>query len=180
MCVLCVANGLTLGREDEYVALRLLLFLVESRLMDFFAALEVLSVRERTEQPHIKFVASLERHLTEGGYNMALRARADATSPLFTPLLEDFENTVRQHVATCVKASFPSVSIKHAARLLNLPSEQRLREFAATQEGWVVSGDHVTFAHAADKHRVLTKDSIPAKSIIAESLALAVELDKII
>jgi len=147
--------------------------------MDFFAELELLSIQERSEN-HVKFVTMLERYLTEGGYNKALHARTDATSPLFAWLLEDFENTVRLHVASCVRAAFPAIGIKHAAQLLNLSSEQQLKQFAATQEGWIIVGDSITFTKTGENQRVLTKDSVAASSMIQECLGLAMELDRII
>jgi hypothetical protein len=109
-----------------------------------------------------------------------LRARAEATSPLFAWLLEDFENTVRDHVATCVEAAFPKIGLRHAAELLNLPSTQAVTAFGATREGWILNGDVITFAKTSDVHRALTKEAIPATTMIQECIGLSMELDRIV
>lgn len=121
----------------------------------------------------------MERELTEGSYHKALRARKDSTSKLFGWLLEDLEHTVRDEVASCIEVSHKSLKLSRAAELLKLDSAEAVRNFAAEREGWVVSGDSVTFPNVTQV-KVLDKDAIPADWTIRECLNVAIELDRIV
>lgn len=172
------------GMSDEFAALELLLFLVESRLSDLFASLELIPVEQRRASTHVSFVVALERHLTEGSYDKVLRVRSGATSPLFGWLLDDLEHTVRDEVASCVEVAYHDVSVAKAAALLNLATPQQAREFAGTRPGWRLVGDRIEFeaqrAQAAAVKAGLTAKNFPTDWIVRESLNVASDLDRII
>lgn len=173
---------------DEYVALHLLLLLVESRLSDFFTLLESKVPPEylkTTTRKHIAFVLGLERNLTEGSYHKI--ERRAATSPLFDFLLQDLEHTVREEIASCVEVSYSKISLARCADLLLLPSAAEAKAFVREREGegWSVNeqkGEVVCPAAAAGAaHKTsLTKEAIPADYTIRECFAMATELDRIV
>lgn len=165
------------GLSEELFALNLLLLLVESRLPEFFALLEVMD--KSTSSKHIDFVVGLERNLTEGSYHKALRARKDSTSALFVFLLEDLELTVREELASCIEVSHKSIRVQKAAELLNLSSAQAVMDFANARDDWHISGDQITFP-SRNQVKILSKESIPASWTVRECLNMAVELDKIV
>ncbi|KAH9256828.1 hypothetical protein BASA81_004931 [Batrachochytrium salamandrivorans] len=164
--------------SPEFLALELLLLLVESRLAEFFAVLE--QIANPMGSVHVQFVVLLERNLTEGSYFKALGARSESTSGMFAWLLEDLELTVREQVASCLEVSYSKgLSTTKAMQLLKFPTPHEFTLFTQTRQGWQVLNDQVTFG----THQTttgLSKKSIPTDTTIKECLSMALELDQIV
>jgi hypothetical protein len=181
------------GMSDEFAALELLLFLVTSRLADFFASLELLSLEERQKSSHVGFVVSLERHLTEGSYNQVLNARKNATSPMFGVLLEDLEHTVRDEIASCVEVAYKKLTVSKGVTLLNLGNAQNFIKFAESRNWPPViqttgkgMENYIDFTSMPSRQQITTSKSglsiasFPGKWVVQESLNLASDLDRIV
>uniref|UniRef100_A0A7S2WG96 CSN8/PSMD8/EIF3K domain-containing protein n=1 Tax=Mucochytrium quahogii TaxID=96639 RepID=A0A7S2WG96_9STRA len=97
-------------RRDEMIGLELLTLLVDSRLAEFHSLLELVPMKER-ENIYVTFVVELEQYLMEGSYNKVLAARTRTPSSIYTFLLENLEETVREEIAGCIEVSYPSISI---------------------------------------------------------------------
>lgn len=168
--------------SPEFLALELLLLLVESRLAEFFAVLE--RIADPMGSVHVQFVVLLERNLTEGSYFKALGARSESTSAMFAWLLEDLEHTVREQVASCLEVSYAKgLSTAKAAQLLKFSTPSEFAQFAQGREGWeMAANNQVTFAvhRPGTTSSALTKKSIPTDTTIKECLSMALELDQIV
>ena len=160
------------------IGLELLQLLVAARLGEFYSLLELVAIPERSNK-FIAFVVDLERELMEGRYNNLLRARRDSPSQLYEWLLEQFESTVRDEIASCIEVAYPSLTMTELCRLLNLAVVEDVVAYASGREKWAIDGSTVAFLTEDPDHK-LTKASIPSEQLIHEALNHAAELERII
>mmetsp|Transcript_2456 Transcript_2456/g.4068 ORF Transcript_2456/g.4068 Transcript_2456/m.4068 type:complete len:261 (+) Transcript_2456:126-908(+) len=163
-------------QRSEMIALELLTLLVDSRLAEFHSLLELVPMNER-QNKYTMFVVELEQYLMEGSYNKVLAARKRTPSKTYSWLLEVLEETVREEIASCIEAAYPSIKLSSAQKLMNLPSSKALEEFCASKESWSVEGNMIKF-----KGEELgdLADQIPSHQLITENLNYAHELERIV
>lgn len=108
--------------------------LVEGRLAEFHMRVETLSEEERLSQP-IALPLRIEALLGEGSYNKVLAARSSLPPQLalFGPLLDRLSDTVRDNIAQCATAAYPSLKVADAVSLLRLGSASELEAYCRSK-----------------------------------------------
>eukprot|EP00634_Sargassococcus_sp_CCMP2135_P008886 CAMPEP_0198658224 /NCGR_PEP_ID=MMETSP1467-20131203/23816_1 /TAXON_ID=1462469 /ORGANISM="unid. sp., Strain CCMP2135" /LENGTH=248 /DNA_ID=CAMNT_0044394481 /DNA_START=1 /DNA_END=747 /DNA_ORIENTATION=+ len=158
--------------------LELLFLIVENRLAEFHMALEALSQADR-DLPEVAFAISLEQHLMVGSYDRVLEAQSAMPSPHFAFFMSRLLDTVRDTVAECAEAAYDSLTLDAAKELLMFESLDDLRAFMSAKfPNWNVSRGSVVFDDSVSKRP--KSESIPAIKLIAENLAYATELERIV
>jgi len=135
--------------RQHVVGLHLMHLLVEARLADFHCRVEALSEEDRASR-YVALPLQLEGFLMEGGYNKVLAAAASGPSELYAPFLGKLEHTVRDDVADCAAAAYPSLAVPAALKMLKLAGGAPALEAYSQQQGrgWVVEGGTLRFAPA--------------------------------
>mmetsp|Transcript_19935 Transcript_19935/g.56346 ORF Transcript_19935/g.56346 Transcript_19935/m.56346 type:complete len:265 (-) Transcript_19935:110-904(-) len=157
--------------------LGLLHLLVENRLGEFHSELELLSMEQRAD-PHVAFVVALEEMLMEGSFNRVLARRDAVPSPYYAHFMDQFVHTVRAEIAECSAASYPSLSLEAAQKMLMFGSRQALEDYiteTGAAKGWVLSGDRVVFTGHEKP-----PPEVPSMELITNTLAYATELERIV
>lgn len=65
----------------------------------------------------------------EGSYNKIFLAKGNVPAPNYTVFMDILLDTVRGEIAACLESSYDKISLKEAARRLNLKSEKEVAEF---------------------------------------------------
>ena len=114
----------------------------------------------------------------EGSYNKVLSAKQDGLyaqeGMYFMDMLVD---TVREEIAECSQAAYPSVAASELQSLLMLGSAQELATYAEGR-GWRIDGGTVSFS--AMEEEAPKRKALPASQLIQEQLAYAKELERIV
>ena len=107
-----------------------------------------------------------------------LAARASAPSELYAPFLTKLEHTVRDDIADCAAASYRSLSVPAAARMLRLEGGAAALEAYSAQRGrgWVVEGGATLRFAPAEK----AKPALDAAALMANVLGYAAEVERIV
>ncbi len=87
---------------------------------------------------------------------------------------------MRGEISQCAAASYPSLSLAGAQKLLNFPSREELVDYCAIHEGWVVdeAAGRIQFPEKQESH--VARDDIPSKRTISEVLSFAARLEQIV
>lgn len=164
-------------RKCHVLGLNLMHLLVENRLSEFHAELELLSEKEAST-PFVSFPITLERHLMVGSYDEVLNAKSNVPDPSYSFFMENLLETVRDSIADCVEVSYKSMKLSDAVTMMKFESTAELQEYVQEKrDDWIVEGDMLTFqpppvgSKAAD---------IPSMNLIAQSLSYATELERIV
>uniref|UniRef100_A0A6S9RU20 CSN8/PSMD8/EIF3K domain-containing protein n=1 Tax=Chrysotila carterae TaxID=13221 RepID=A0A6S9RU20_CHRCT len=162
-------------RQWPILGLNLLRLLAQNRIAEFHTELELVPPELMHTNVYIKFPAQLEQHIMEGSYNRVLVAKNESVyeqeGMYFMDMLVD---TVREEIAECSEKAYVSIGASELQSLLMLADETELAQYAE-QRGWRVSGGVVTFGDGEPKLLAL-----PATQLIAETLAYAKELERIV
>lgn len=156
--------------------LRLLSLLVQNRIAEFHTEVELLPDAVLST-PEVAQVMQLEAWLMEGAYNKVLAARTSPASPYYITLLDRLATTVRDEVASCSEASYASLPVADAARMLRLSNEAELAAYAG-QRGWTLADGQVAFEKKEGGGGPATAP--PAFEIIQHCLEYAKELERIV
>ena len=84
----------------------MLFLLVENRLADFHAELELMTEEEQ-QQPAISFCTQLDRHLMVGSYKEVMVEAASPPFNHYTFFLRSLLETVRVNIIECMNAAPP-------------------------------------------------------------------------
>ncbi|CAM9885729.1 unnamed protein product, partial [Chrysoparadoxa australica] len=161
------------------LGLNLLYLLLENRLADFHSELELMTEEERGN-PCIQFPIQLEQHLTVGSYDKVLEARSHVPHPQYKHFLASLLDTVREAIADCAEASYGSLAMTDAAKMMMFPSEADCRTYIAqARPDWQVRREHygIVFKHPEPSRKA---SDIPSMRVITESLSYATELERIV
>jgi 26S proteasome regulatory subunit N12 len=163
-------------RAHTLLGVYLLYLLTENRLADLHAELELMGDAARTSR-YVRFVVALEQHKMEGRYNkLWAMQRNELPHELFAPYMARLLDTARADIADSLEHAYATLSIAHARQLLGLDTDVTVRNWAM-QRGWNSRGD--TFV-LRDDSAASELPEINALSLIAQSLAYANELERII
>ena len=167
----------TTERKCNVLGLNLMHLLVDNRLSEFHAELELLS-EEEAGTPFVSFPITLERQLMVGSYDEVLNAGANVPDPSYNFFMENLIETVRDSIADCVEVTYKSLKLTDAVTMMKLDSVEELQEYVQDKrDDWIVEGDMLTFqpppvgSKAAD---------IPSMKLISQSLSYATELERIV
>jgi 26S proteasome regulatory subunit N12 len=165
-------SGVSTPRKALITGLNLMHLLVENRLAEFHAQLELLSDEEASD-PLTSFPIALERKLMVGIYDEV----GQIPDPSYQLFMDHLLQTIRQSIADCMETAYQELPLEDAANLLKLSSKQELLDYVATErEDWIMEPGKVTFAppttHAAS--------DIPSMDWIQQSLTYATEMERII
>jgi 26S proteasome regulatory subunit N12 len=166
-----------------YVGLYLLHLLANNRTTEFCTELELLNVEDLSNN-YIKISRDLETCIMEGNYKHIFSIKSQFQKlPHYNYYLEKFDDAIKFQIARSAEKSYESLSINDAITLLMLNDVQELYNFikyeAETIESkeidWELSDERIRF-----KPKNKEKMSIPSNRIINETVAMGIEIEKII
>lgn len=164
--------------EELIVGLNLLRLLVQNRVAEFHAEVELMP-RESQESPYISHAIALERCLTEGAYKKVLSSSGAPSSLAMEPLLHRLASTVQSEVASCCEASHESLPVDRAKHLLNISSEEEFTRLVQDR-GWEIRSGHVVFPDRPASSDDSAQQQVPAQDLISRTLLYAKELERIV
>eukprot|EP01082_Thalassiosira_pseudonana_P001084 g848.t1 g848 contig10:840074-840961(-) len=164
-------------RKCHVLGLNLMHLLVDNRLSEFHAELELLSEAE-AGSPYVSFPITLERQLMVGSYDEVLNAGSHVPDPSYSFFMENLLETVRDSIADCVEVSYKSMKLTDAVTMMKFESTEELLDYVQEKrEDWIVDGERLTFQPPP----VLGKaEDIPSMKLIGQSLSYATELERIV
>lgn len=168
-------TGLSTPRKSHILGLHLMHLLVENRLAEFHAQLELLSDAEASS-PMVSFPIGLERKLMVGIYDEVLTSAVPNAS--FQLFMNHLVSTVRDSIADCMEASYKSLSLTSAAAMMKFASVDELRAYIEEdRDDWVVEGEALTFQPPPSAS---VAEEIPSMQWIHQSLTYATEMERIV
>lgn len=171
------AAGATTERKCHVLGLNLMHLLVDNRLSEFHAELELLSEGEAST-PFVSFPITLERQLMVGSYDELLNAGSNVPDPSYSFFMENLLETVRDSIADCVEVSYKSMKLSDAVTMMKFESIAELQEYIQEKrEDWIVEGDMLTFQPPPIGSKAV---DIPSMNLISQSLSYATELERIV
>ena len=165
-----------------YVGLYLLFLLSNNRTTDFSTELELLDIKDKTNQ-YIKVSLDIEQCIVEGNYSNIAKLK-NSSDVNYNYYLSKFDDTIRYQIARSMEKSYDTLKNKAAMNLLMLNNEHALNEFIRQQNEnpredreilWKNEGDQIKFIPINEN-----KASIPAYRIFNDSLLLGIETEKIV
>lgn len=166
------------GSDLKYqiLGLNLLFLLVENRLSDFHAELELLSEEEQL-RPAIFFCTQLDRHLMVGSYAEVMIEAANPPFEYYSFFLKSLLETVRMNIGECVATSYRKLTLAGAREVLMFNSIEETKAFIKEHhEEWTIDGDVVEI----QGQKVSKSEEIPSLKLITQTLLYATELERIV
>ena len=120
------SNAADTPMMSPIIGLNLLYLLVENRLSDFHCELELLTT-EQQQHPAIIFCTQLDKHLMVGSYDQVMSAAANPPVEYYSFFLKSLLETVRVNIGDCVAASYGSLNLAAATKILMFSSEKVTR-----------------------------------------------------
>ncbi|GKY95547.1 hypothetical protein MPSEU_000516300 [Mayamaea pseudoterrestris] len=166
-------SGVSTPRKALVTGLNLMHLLVDNRLAEFHAQLELLTDLEASD-PLTSFPIALERKLMVGIYDEV----GQIPDPSYQLFMDHLLQTVRDSIADCLEVAYQELPLGDAANLLKFGSKQELLDYvAAEREDWIMEPDKITFAPPPAAHAA---SDIPSMEWIHQSLTYATEMERII
>jgi 26S proteasome regulatory subunit N12 len=163
-------------RKCHILGLNLMHLLVDNRLSEFHAELELLTEQEASN-PLVSFPIELERQLMVGLYDQVLATQVPDTS--FQFFVDSLLQTVRDSIADCMEVSYKEMSLESAMTMMKYTNAQDLMEYIQEcRDDWIVQGNALCFQPPTVGSKVST--DIPSMEWIAQSLSYATEMERII
>jgi 26S proteasome regulatory subunit N12 len=171
------ALGSESNRKMHILGLNLMFLLVENRLSEFHAELELLSENDASIS-YISFPIQLERQLMVGSYDELLSATSRIPDKSFGFFMERLLQTVRDSIADCVEVSYKSMKTVDAMIMMKFESIQELMEYIEEcRDDWIVDSDTICFQPPSIGSKA---SDIPSFKFISQSLTYATEIERII
>ena len=163
-------------RKSHILGLNLMHLLVDNRLSEFHAELELLTEEEATS-PFVSFPINLERQLMVGIYDEVLNVTVP--DPSYQFFVDNLLQTVRDSIADCVEVSYKVMKIKDAMTMMKFDTQQELLEYVEEcRDDWIVeNGDTLCFQPPPSGSKA---SDIPSMKLIAQSLSYATEMERIV
>eukprot|EP00934_Nitzschia_sp_Nitz4_P006029 Nitzschia sp. Nitz4//scaffold185_size43419//13953//14846//NITZ4_007299-RA/size43419-processed-gene-0.72-mRNA-1//1//CDS//3329539703//6019//frame0 len=163
-------------RTCHVLGLNLMHLLVDHRLSEFHAELELLSDSEAAD-PYVTFPIELERQWMVGLYDQVLTAQVP--HPSFQFFVDSLILTVRDGIADSLEVAYSKISLKDAALRMRYQSTAELQDYIQTQrEDWLVQDGSLVFQ--PEQSATTAEDQVPSKQWIAQSLTYATEMERIV
>jgi 26S proteasome regulatory subunit N12 len=171
------------GQEDSQrtcllLGLNLMCLLVENRLSEFHAEMELLT-NEQASNAYISFPITLERQLMVGSYDEVLKAHLHIPDKSYAFFMDNLTLTVKDSIADCIEVSYQKMKLKDAMTMMKFATQDELLDYVKeARDDWiVVDGEFLEFQPPPTKRQA---SDIPSKTLISQSLAYATELERII
>mmetsp|Transcript_5217 Transcript_5217/g.7669 ORF Transcript_5217/g.7669 Transcript_5217/m.7669 type:complete len:258 (-) Transcript_5217:226-999(-) len=168
-------------RKCHVLGLNLMNLLVENRLSEFHAELELLTP-EQSQSKYITFPIQLERQLMVGAYDQVLTSATQVpdTQTYSTLFMENLLQTVRDSIADCLEVSYTKMTLEDAVQMMKLKSVQELKEYMdECRDDWILSDDGAELLFQPPPTGAKASD-IPSMKLISQSLTYATEMDRIV
>jgi len=169
-----------LHRKCHILGLNLMHLLVENRLSEFHAELELLSEKE----VHSKFVTypiQLERQLMVGSYEQVLQATqlSELPDPSYEYFVASLAQTVQDNIADCLEVAYKTMTLEAAAKMMRLDGGvDELRAYIKeSRQDWILIADEIVFQPPPAGSKA---SDIPSHQLIKQSLTYAAELERIV
>lgn len=177
-------GGAQAESRRHVLGLLLIHLLTEARLSEFHSEVELLAPGDRDAAP-IAFPLKLETFLMEGSYNKILACRTSQPSEFFAPFMGRLSDTVREQIADCAAASYGSLSIPAAQKMMMFESVAELGAYLAQHRPeWTVQGNTIRFAAeaAAAQHTTPSgkRGDVDPQALIQNALQYAIEIERIV
>ena len=171
------SQGLPSERKSHMLGLNLMFLLVENRLSEFHAELELLSDQEAVTS-YVSFPIQLERQLMVGSYDELLSAHSRIPDSSYGLFMDRLLQTVRDSIADCVEVSYKTMKTVDAMTMMKFDSVEQLMEYIEEcRDDWILEGDVICFQPAPTGSKAA---DIPSMKLIAQSLSYATEMERII
>mmetsp|Transcript_3574 Transcript_3574/g.7102 ORF Transcript_3574/g.7102 Transcript_3574/m.7102 type:complete len:259 (+) Transcript_3574:53-829(+) len=171
------ASSPATDRKCHVLGLNLMHLLVDNRLSEFHAELELLTENE-ANTPYVSFPITLERQLMVGSYDEVLNAGSHVPDPSYGFFMDNLLETVRDSIADCVEVAYKSMKLTDAVTMMKFESTEELEEYInEKREDWIVEGGMLTFQPPPAGSKAV---DIPSMNLIAQSLSYATELERIV
>ncbi len=163
-------------RKCHILGLNLMHLLVENRLSEFHAELELLT-EDEARNPLVSFPIELERQLMVGLYDQVLTTKVPDSS--FQFFVDNLLQTVRDSIADCMEVSYKEMSLQSAMTMMKFTNQQDLMDYIQEcRDDWIISTDTLCFQPSSVGSKASTE--IPSMQWIAQSLSYATEMERII
>jgi len=161
----------------KVVGLNLMYLLVENRLSEFHAELELLTDTEASN-PFVSFAINLERQLMVGSYDEVLKAGAHIPDQSYQFFMDNLVQTVRDSIADCLEVAYKTMSISEAVKMMKFDSAEELMEYIEEfRDDWIIDDVCLCFQPSAGGCKA---SDIPSMKLIAQNLSYATELERIV
>lgn len=177
----------TSSRKCHVLGLNLMYLLVDNRLSEFHAELELLTEQEAMD-PLISFPIELERQLMVGLYDKVLTTTVP--HPSFQFFIDSLLLTVRDGIADCMEVAYSTMKLQDAAKLMryeDAPEQQVLEYIRESRDDWIIQQPQ---QQPQDKDTLIlfqppttsvgNASDIPSMQWIAQSLTYATEMERIV
>ena len=161
----------------QLLGLNLLFLLSQNRVAEFHTELELLPAECIQSNVYIRHPVSLEQYLMEGSYNKIFLAKGNVPAELYTLFIDILLNTVRDEIGACMESAFDKISIKDAARMLNLNTEKEVTQYC-TKKKWTVTKDGYLYFETQSEKKV--EEPIPSAELVTLAIDYARELEMIV
>jgi len=164
-------------RKCLVLGLNLMFLLVENRLSEFHAEMELLSEQEASDK-FVSFPITLERQLMVGSYDEVLKAHLHIPDPSYGFFMDNLLQTVRDSIADCMEVSYQKMKLTDAMTMMKFSSLKELEEYVQeARDDWIVEGVSLCFQPPPTGSKAT---DIPSMELISQSLSYATELERII
>ena len=171
------SRGIESERKNHILGLNLMFLLVENRLSEFHAELELLTASEAGNF-FVSFPIQLERQLMVGSYDEVLSANSRIPDASYEFFMDSLLQTVRDSIADCVEVSYKTMKMQDAMTMMKFDSSDQLKEYIEEcRDDWLVEGDTLCFQPPPAGSKA---SDIPSMKLIAQSLTYATELERIV
>lgn len=159
----------------QLLGLNLLCLLSQNRVAEFHTELELLPAKEIHNNIYIKHPIALEQYLMEGSYNKVFLARFNVPAESYLFFIDILLDTIRDQIASCMVASYISVTAAQATKLLFYEDATKIKQFAEKQS-WKIEGNVIRFKKS-DKG---DERCVPIETVTQHMLEYAKELEMIV
>ena len=167
----------TTERKCHVLGLNLMNLLVDNRLSEFHAELELLS-EEDAKSSYVSFPITLERQLMVGSYDEVLAAQSAVPDPSYNFFMEQLLETVRDSIADCVEVSYKVMKLDDAVTMMKFDSVSELQEYVQEKrEDWIVEDGRLMFQPPPIGSKAV---DIPSQKLMGQALSYATELERIV
>jgi 26S proteasome regulatory subunit N12 len=170
------ACGVVGQRKCHILGLNLMHLLVDNRLSEFHAELELLT-EEDAGHPFVSFPINLERQLMVGIYDEVLSVKVP--DPSYQFFVDNLLQTVRDSIADCVEVSYKHMKVQDAMTMMKYDTQKELLEYVEEcRDDWIVeNGDTLCFQPPPSGSKA---SDIPSMKLIGQSLSYATEMERIV
>ena len=165
----------TTPRKCHVLGLNLMNLLVDNRLSEFHAELELLTAEE-ARNTFVTFPINLERQLMVGIYDEVLNVTVP--DPTYQFFVDNLLQTVRDSIADCMEVSYKIMKISDAMTMMKFGTQQELLEYVEEcRDDWIVEKDTLCFQPPPSGSKA---GDIPSMKMIAQNLSYATEMERIV